>query len=393
MNFIQMKKILFAIPLLMIGLACQSQPQTQSAGGDLSVSVSGKTKSTVMGKVYWERINDRGIAMRLDSVDMKGGNSFEINTKIPEPGIYQLNIANRQVVGLLLDGGEKLTVTADAFEGQQGTFSVEGSPSMAQFNQVSAEAQKFRNLQIELQNQFDTAIQKKDEKKKKELQTKYQTEEAIYFNKIKPMVAQMGTSMAGLVAMNNFINIEKDFEMYQSIANQLEKEGKKHFFANVFLQQVKRKSAGQIGTEAPDFQLVDLSGKTVKLSELKGKTVILDFWATWCGPCIMSFPGMKMAMEKYKDNPDVVFLFVNTYERVQPDQWKSHVNNFVNQRGYTSFKVILDVGGEVAGNYGVEGIPAKFCIDKDGKVKYKSTGYLGSNEAILAEMTHWVEGK
>jgi thiol-disulfide isomerase/thioredoxin len=384
-----MKKFLFAIPLIINGLACQSQPSEDG----LSISISGKTKSTVMGKVYWERINDRGIAMRLDSLDMKGGNTFEINKKIPEPGIYQINIANRQVVGLLLDGGEKLTITADAFDGQPNTFMVEGSLPMAQFNAVAAEAQKFRNTQIELQNQFDAAIQKKDEKKKKELQNKYQTSETAYFEKIKPMVAQMGTSMAGLVAMNNFINIEKEYEMYQNLANRLEKEGKKHFFANMFLQQVKGKSSGKIGSDAPDFQLVDLSGKTVKLSELRGKTVILDFWATWCGPCIMSFPGMKMAIEKYKNNTDVVFLFVDTYERVSTDEWKNHVSNFVAQRNFNNLPIILDIGSQTAGNYGVEGIPAKFCIDKDGKIKYKSTGYLGSNDKILEEITHWVEGK
>ncbi|MFY7911736.1 MAG: redoxin domain-containing protein [Emticicia sp.] len=389
-----MKHIIIAICLVISGMACQSQPQANTpTGTESTYSISGKVKSTVSGKVYLERMNDRNIPLRIDSTALSADKSFSFKGKMSEPGIYQVNIANQQIIGLILDGGETLNIVADGFNmpDQPGSFSVDGSPMMAKFNQVVAESQKFRQTQMDLQNQFDAATQKKDEKKKKDIQVSYQAAEEKYNATIKPMIGEMGTSLAGLIAINNFLNPEKDFETFAKVASQLEKEGKNHFFAKLFIQDVKRRSAGSVGAEAPDFSLVDLDGKSVKLSELRGKVVVLDFWATWCGPCIMSFPGMKLSMDKFKDNPNVKFLFVNTYERVSADQWKSTVSTFVKQRGFTSFPVILDVGGEVAGSYGVNGIPAKFCIDKEGKIKFKSTGYLGSNDAIVAEMTHWIE--
>jgi peroxiredoxin len=390
-----MKHIIIALCLTVSGLACQSQPQATvaSTGTESTYNINGKVKSTVNGKVYLERMNDRNIPMRIDSVAISPDLTFSFKGKMTEPAIYQVNIANQQIIGLILDGGETLNIVADGFNTPEkpGSFSVDGSPMMAKFNQVVAAAQQFRQVQTDLQNQFDAATQKKDEKKKKEIQLSYQGLEDKHTSTIKPIIAEMGTSLAALIAINNFLTPEKDFEIFAKTAQQLEKEGKNHFFAKIFIQDVKRKSAGAVGSEAPDFSLVDLDGKSVKLSELRGKVVVLDFWATWCGPCIMSFPGMKLSMDKFKNNPNVKFLFVDTYERVDASQWKSTVASFVKQRGFDSFPVILDVGGEVAGNYGVNGIPAKFCIDKEGKIKFKSTGYLGSNDAILKEMTAWVE--
>ncbi|RYU95302.1 redoxin domain-containing protein [Emticicia agri] len=392
-----MKQSLFAICFLAFGLACQSQPQNAStetkatATDGKPFTIKGKLNNLVSGKVYLEKMNDRNIPMKIDSVSIAADKTFSLKGNIAEPGIYQVNIANQQVIGLILDGGENLNVIADGVStpDKAATFSVDGSPAMAKFNQIVAEAQKFRQTQTTLQEQFDAI--KKDDKKKKELQAQYMAAEEKYHNTIKPIIADLGTSLAGLIAINNFLNPEKDYEIFAKTAEQLQKEGQNHFFAKLFIEDVKRRSAGSVGSEAPDFSLVDLSGKNVKLSELKGKVVILDFWATWCGPCIMSFPGMKQAMEKYKNNPNVQFLFVNTFERVDQSQWKSTVSNFVNQRGFNTFPVILDMGGVVALNYGVNGIPAKFCIDKEGKIKFKSTGFMGSSELVLQEMTKWVD--
>lgn len=103
------------------------------------------------------------------------------------------------------------------------------------------------------------------------------------------------------------------------------------------------------------------------------------------------FSWYEKAVEKYKDDPNVVFLFINTFERVEQDKWKDHVNKFVTNRGFTFMNPVLDIGNNTALAYGVEGIPAKFCIGKDGKVKHKGSGYLGSTDAVFNEMVEWVE--
>lgn len=141
--------------------------------------------------------------------------------------------------------------------------------------------------------------------------------------------------------------------------------------------------------EAPAFTLKDMAGTDVSLASLKGKTVILDFWATWCGPCKASFPGMQEVVTKYKDNDKVVLLFVDTFERGATR--KKMVEDFIKRNNY-DFHVVYDseIEGtrdfEVAGKYDITGIPTKVIIGPDGRVKFKSVGYSGSNEKLIKEM-------
>jgi thiol-disulfide isomerase/thioredoxin len=145
---------------------------------------------------------------------------------------------------------------------------------------------------------------------------------------------------------------------------------------------------------AADFTLTDLQGNRVQLADLKGKVVILDFWAVWCVPCKASFPAMQMAVDKYKNDTTVKFLFIHTWERTKTaaEDAKAYIASMKYR-----FQVLMDTkdpetkANKVVDSYNVVSIPTKFVIDEKGNIRFRLTGFDGSNEAAVDEISMMID--
>lgn len=122
----------------------------------------------------------------------------------------------------------------------------------------------------------------------------------------------------------------------------------------------------EVGNTPPDFELKTLSGDTVKLSDYKGKKVMLNFWATWCPPCKAEMPDMQKFYEGNKDRVEILAVNMDT---------TNDVAGFVKEYGLT-FPILLDEENEVNKDYGIVSIPTTFFIDEDGVIKQKITGSM-----------------
>jgi thiol-disulfide isomerase/thioredoxin len=122
--------------------------------------------------------------------------------------------------------------------------------------------------------------------------------------------------------------------------------------------------------KAPDFTVLDYEGNEVKLSDYKGKPVVLNFWATWCFYCKEEMPDFNKAYEKY---PDVEFLMINATDGYQ--ETIETAKKYYEDEGY-DFNIYFDTNIEAVNNYGLTGFPATFFIDDEGYLQASIGGML-----------------
>ncbi len=130
----------------------------------------------------------------------------------------------------------------------------------------------------------------------------------------------------------------------------------------------------QVGNLAPDFQLQSLDGQTVSLGNLQNKPVLINFWATWCSPCVFEMPYIQEIYEEWADK-GLVVLAINLGEG------SSKVEEFT-QSHNLSFTVLLDTKRDVAQKYNIQYIPTTFFIDKDGIIQDKLIGAFQNKTQI-----------
>jgi thiol-disulfide isomerase/thioredoxin len=125
-------------------------------------------------------------------------------------------------------------------------------------------------------------------------------------------------------------------------------------------------SGVQVGQPAPNFKIPDLYGHEVSLDQFKGRVVLLDFWATWCGPCRMALPVVERLQKEFPST--LVLLAINLQDR------KEEITDFVYKLGLKS-QVLLDENGSVGQAYGAVSIPMEVLIDKQGVVRFAQMGF------------------
>ncbi|MCR8668922.1 redoxin family protein [Aestuariibaculum sp. M13] len=156
----------------------------------------------------------------------------------------------------------------------------------------------------------------------------------------------------------------------------------------------KHVSEIMINDPSPNFVIKDIDGNEVTNEDFKGKILVIDFWATWCGPCKQSFPGMKAAANKYKNDKDVKFLFVHTFEK-QTDPL-TLAKNYLSENNY-DFDLYMDYRNketrtnQAATAFGITGIPTKVVIDDKGNLRFKVVGFNSDKNIMVAELSAMID--
>lgn len=147
--------------------------------------------------------------------------------------------------------------------------------------------------------------------------------------------------------------------------------------------------SGMLNITAPEFTLTDLQGKKISLKDYRGKSIVIDFWATWCPPCRASFPFLKKLVESKKEDSTVSFVFINT--RDHEKQRNERVSKFLKDNDYPFYVLLDDEADKTNDEFVIPGLPSKVFIDKNGVIRYMMVGWEGEEEKELEKINTILE--
>lgn len=356
-----MHRILLCIAVITM-YSCTQKPDGITIAGNIK---GGK------GKIYLDEFTGKEV-ITVDSFDLKPDGSFMLKANVQKPTIFQFRNSFNNIINIIAEPQEAITLKTDIAHFDS-AYTIEGSRQSELLQKIITDFQSF-NASLNKIRQQAMAADQQPNRDSILLVLRPKVDEI--FNKrsalVKKFILDNDTNLVAFYALN-LINYQQE----KSFVLDRLKYYKKAIPNNIFTKQLsdyvlsvdqslveeESQQTNWIGKQAPDIQLKDPSGKVVTLSSLKGKVVLLDFWASWCMPCRKANPSNVALYKKLKGKPFEIYA-------VSLDKDKGKWMKAIADDGLSWIHVsdLKFWNSEAAKLYNVSAIPATFLIDKTGKI-------------------------
>ncbi|MFZ2907251.1 MAG: redoxin domain-containing protein [Cyclobacteriaceae bacterium] len=356
------------VSMVLLFNGCSSNGQQPKNDGSWSVTVSGKVGFPLTGSITIMELTRSGQGWQ-DTITLKSNYTYAKKVSLTEPGYYRLNFYNTQIVDVILDKSN-LEINVDG-NNNAGFYEIKGSPDIDFIKKVQSMQQAVTTTPeaSKLMQEFQKAQQAGDQKKMTELQGQYMILAAKANDQIAQLIMNEPISFGIINILQSGRTLDKDqyMDVYVSAADKAAKAWPNSAHVKDFVDMVNKGKATAIGQVAPEIALPNPDGQVVKLSSLRGKYVLIDFWAKWCGPCRRENPNVVKAYQTYKDKGFTVFGV--SLDRNKEDWVKAIKEDNLTWTHVSDLKYFQS---EAAVLYNINAIPFSVLIDPNGVIVAKN---------------------
>lgn len=359
------RSILLAV-ILSFSNCAEAQKNNKEKKGPNAFTITGKISGNMPNDYvyYIERNQSRNIAPDTVKINTKDS-TFTISGENNYGKILYVYLDQRVIIPMVTKAGSKQHFSISlSDQGIQYDVSGEGAESSMEIKNFLEEKTRIDYEIMTIENYFKsgqvTPLQAG------ELQEKYMELQAAQSAISNAYIARGNSAVASFFILSEFIK-EPSFEVYEQTIASFENQDPQSPYLNEVKTKFKAESATMIGALAPDIRLPNPKGDTLSLSSLRGKVVLIDFWASWCRPCRIENPNVKKVYDKFKDKGFEIFA-------VSLDGEQSQWEGAIRQDGLPWLHVsdLGRWGSAPAKTYKVSGIPYTVLLDENGRILAKN---------------------
>lgn len=343
-----------------------------------NVTLRGKVSNAAKdSKVFLLELGPQGM-IPVDSSKLKADNSFLIQTNVERANFFQLTLGGKAYTIVIIEPNQNIEINLNATN-MMNPGKISGSKETQKVYTTLGVLNSYKAKQDELESEYQKFYgTPKQDSVGKILMDKYQKIDGLRLEYLRNEINRE-PSLASLLFIDQ-LKIEENVNLYEKLDQKLYKKYPKNPFIKDLHHKVESKLKLAIGRFAPEISLPSTNGEFIKLSSLKGKVVLIDFWASWCGPCRRESPNMVKLYNQYKDKGFEIYS-------VSLDKEKSSWIKAIKDDGlnWTHVSDLRYWSSVAAKEYGVSSIPFTVLLDKSGRII--AVGLRGAQlEQKLAEI-------